>query len=260
MKRAQEAEELHRHMARGNDQLIRENERLKQLLDVNKIPFEHVIPQSGTLGTEAPQQTVPIRRHNELAGRTTAPQSATSNTFASTPSRRPIATPAGTSTALSTGPSCVQSTSTSTGLNGVNFRSSVSPISPVDGAHEPTDLSSRPQMAGYGPNSNGHQSILQIGSTSDALTGQASGALNAQASGEGSLPCSSVPPNYSAPLDGPPYSQSSNQALDQTYPGPSVNVNESFPDAVGNTCVVNQPGDPFAITDHDQIGVEFILA
>ena len=260
MKRAQEAEELHRHVARGKEQLLRENERLKQLLDVNKIPFEHVIPQSGTLGIEPPQQTIAIRQHSELAGRTTAPQNATSNKFIATPSTRTTITPVGTANALSTGPSSIQSNSTDNHLNGVKLRSSVSPISPMDGAYESNVPGSEPQMYGYGPNSSGQQPILQIGSTSDALTGQPSGALTGQNSAAASMPCSSVASNYGATLDMSPYSQASNQPLGHAYPGSSVNVNQSFPDAIGSTRVENQHEDPFAITDHDQIGVEFILA
>ena len=260
MKRAQEAEELHRLVARSSEHLQRENERLKQLLDVNKIPFQHVIPQPGPLGIEIPQQTVAIRQHSGLAGRSTAPQSTSSTVFATTPRTRPTITPIGTATASSTGPPSVQSNSTGGPLNGTKPRSSASPISPMDGAHESNALGSGPQMYGYGPTSSGQQPILQIGSTSDALTGQPSGAITGESSAAASMPCSSVASNYSAPLEAPHYPQSSTQPLGHTYPGPSVNVNPTFPQAIGGTHVEGQQADPFAITDHDQIGVEFILA
>ena len=258
MKRAQAAEELRQHMIRGNEHLLRENERLKQLLNVNKIPFEHVIPQQDTLSVDPTGQVNAIQQRGDFVSRSMTSLDATSNKCATAPVTYAAVPPTSTATAL---PLFVKSNPTDISLNGVSLDSSLSLGSPMEDANGANAKGIGSPSYEYSATSNGQQPILQIDPTSDALTDQPSGPLTGEASLATSGPRSSTTHNCSVAPRMSSYVESSDPPFGRPYPGSTTNASETFMNSSEGTPLSNvQSGNAFAIPDHDQAGVEFILA
>ena len=233
MKRAQEAEQRHMQMTRVYEQSQLENDRLKQLLNVNRIPFARVIPQAPPLSANRP--IIP-EQHGVISNSTSR-------------TRIPSLTPSSSDLPQ---PS---SSSADTVLRDSRYPSSMSPVSSMDGTEEYDEHGSSPQMHSSVQSSSSQQPKQSVSLNSHTSTGQPSGAITGPAS---ALPAMSA--NYGTQFDVPPFPKPGDSVLNPAYPTSSVGSKQSVSPTLVNVPIGPQHPDPFAIKNHDQIGVDFILA
>lgn len=223
-------------------QALGENERLKQLLDVNGIPFPRNIPQPDPLDIDRPPVT-------QQLGGFPSPSSTSSLTIPVPPN-------------LFSAPS---SNSADIASHELRRDSNASSCSPMDSVDEYDIQGNSPQMQGYPPYTNSHQASLESVSTSDASSERPIAPVTTSASASAVGP--TAPTNS---LDQFLHTsaqrslQSINPVPDSALSAPGVDYFVS--DASTSPTLVNAPietiphPDPLAIKDHDQTGVEFILA
>ncbi len=233
MRRAQEAERRHQHISRVYEQSQCENDRLKQLLDVNRIPFARVIPQAAPLSMNHP----PIAQQH--------------GAFTSTSPTTPRTTSPPPSSKLSPH----SSTSADTALNDLKYRSSMSPAPSIDGSDEYDEQGGSHQMHEYVQSCNSHQPTHEMSSNSHAVASQPSVPLNGSAPAPATLSTT-----YDAQFGASIHPQNSNPVPDSAYPASSIGSNQSSSPTLVNASTGRQQLDPSAIKDHDQTGVDFILA
>lgn len=259
MRRTQAAEKLQQHMQLGHEHLLRENERLKQLLNVNKIPFEHVIPQQPTLNVKSVGPADAIQQRGDLVLTNLAAHNGTINKGTSVPGAYAAISPSGASTAF---PLFAKSSPSDITLSGMSLDSSSPPISPMDSANGIKAEGASGQTHEYSSVPTGHQPITQADNTLDALTGKPSGSLLGKSPAAASVPDGSIARKYSDIIRTPSYPESSNSRAGPAYQdSSSINTDRTLMDPPKDTPFTNKSyKDPLAIADHDQAGAEFILA
>lgn len=258
LRRSQAAEELQQRLRRGHEHLLRENERLKQLLDVNKIPYEHVIPQQDAQKVDRTGPGNAIQQRSDLVSRSLPSQDARVGKDFMVPATHTLVPPCGPTPAL---PLFVNSSPSDVTLSGMSHDSSSSPVSPMDRANKADAELCGTSSYEYNAISSGHQPIMHIGQTSDALTEKPSGLIPTQASVAASVPRGPDAHNCLTAPSMPSYHDSGNVSNSPLYPSASFNINGVFPKTLKDTPLVNaRSEDAYAIPDHDQAGAEFILA
>ena len=230
MQRANQAEQQ-REQTQG------ENERLKQLLDVNGIPIPHSIPQANHLDIERPS----IPQHHEQF----------QNQSTSTSSLDTPAPPSSTYSAQSPNSADTE----------MRRPSNASADSPMDSSDEYDAQSSSSQMQGYQQYSINHQTSLDSTSNTDPSTDQLPGSITAPASAPVASPLGLIDQSFQGGAYCVP--QPNNPVPDATHLAPSIDYtgfNQTSSPTLVNAPIQTPNQDPLAIKDHDQTGVEFILA
>lgn len=258
LRRTQAAEELQKRLLRGHEHLVRENERLKQLLDVNRIPYEHVIPQQDAQHVDPNRPVNGIQPRSDLVSRSLASPDTAMDKGSTDPGPYTGVPPNGATSAL---PLFIDSSPSDVTLNGMSLGSGSSPVSPMDRPNGADTELGGTQSHEYNALSAGHQPILHIGPTSDALTGKPSGPILSELSPAPSVPRASIAHSCLAAPSMPSYHDSSNASADAMYPSSSVNATEALFNTSKDTAGTRSwSEDACAIPDHDQAGAEFILA
>lgn len=258
LKRVQAAEEIQQRLLHGHEQLLRENERLKQLLDVNKIPYEHVIPQQDAQPSTAIRQANTIQQRSNLVSRSVSSEDASVSKGSTDGASRNIVSPGASMPAM---PPFVMSSPSDVTLSGMSLDSSSSPVSPTERTNRADPAIGGIQSHEYNPNSSGQQSILNVGQTSDALTGKPSGLILGPGPTVASGPPALAAYNCSVAPDVSPYQVSRNASTIAMFPGSSINADDNSSSPLKDTPDYHaRSEDPYAIPDHDQAGAEFILA
>ena len=258
LKRVHAAEEIQQRLLQGQEQLLRENERLKQLLDVNKIPYEHVIPQQDTQPTTAIRPANTIQQRGNLVSGSVSSEDASVGKGSTDRASRNVVSPG---TSMPAMPPFVMSSPSDVTLSGMSLDSSSSPVSPTERTNRAVPATGGTLLHEYNLNSSGQQPILNVGQTSDALTGKPSGSILGPGPAVASAPPASAAYNCSVAPGVPPYQVSQNASTVAMFPGSSINADDNSSSPLKDTsdCPVRSQGR-YAIPDHDQAGAEFILA
>lgn len=232
-----------------------ENDRLKQVLKYNKITSYGEIPSGYPVAPvyQAPSGYPVAPVYPALSGYPVAPGypattgypvrvEPTQQTATVTQNNQSMVPLSAATSGVSVGPLSGQSNSPNIPLDRMSLQSNASATTPVYGTYEFNTFGDGPIVHGYGGHPSGQKATLRTHVAQDTLTGQLSGPITGQASTTASVPQDPVSFYYFDARSGPSHGHSDNAVLG--------NVGEQ----------VFQLEDNYAIADHDQAGVTFILA